>query len=370
MAEIDPLLSPGQNVSVPGRLGIWRIESWEWRSAGVELDLRRLPPGPAKYIPTDAGEVLSPPDALATPTILVAFELPWDGRGSANERFVYAAASSSSDGWTGAALYAVEGDALTYLQPSGSRQAVVGQLVSALAPSVTVLFDRHSEVEVELVSERFALAGTTMRGIANGLNRMLIDGEILQFARAESLGGALWRLSGLLRGRGGTEAAAASGHAPGAPCVLLDEEPVLLDRSIPALATTQSIAAIGLVDDNPVISQILNSGISLRPPAPVHPRLEQAEDGSWRATWTRRARGAWAWAEVGEVPLIETSERYLIGVGDTNFPSLYWETSKPSLALSAASVAALRTEHTGKTVWVRQVGTSDASDALLLCNIN
>ena len=44
---------------------------------------------------------------------------------------------------------------------------------------------------------------------------------MIQFARASAIGGGQWRLEGLLRGRGGTERAALTGHAAGTSFVLL-----------------------------------------------------------------------------------------------------------------------------------------------------
>ena len=106
VAELDPELPPGTIVRVPGQSGQWRIDGWEWRERGVELELRRLPRGAPRQTAADPGDALAPPDLIATPTELAAFELPWDGIGSGDTRQVYAALSSSSRGWTGAALYA------------------------------------------------------------------------------------------------------------------------------------------------------------------------------------------------------------------------------------------------------------------------
>ena len=204
------------------------------------------------------------------------------------------------------------------------------------------------------------------RVLPKDTNRILVGDEIMQFATASYLGDGLWQLTGLLRGRGGTEAAARNGHDTGAPVVLLDEKPVLLDTSNSTIAATQAIAAIGLADDTPVISQIGNAGATVRPLTPVHPHIEQYADGSWRISWVRRARGAWAWLDAGEIPLNGQSERYLVGVGDSETPSLRWEVAEPSLDLPPDIVSLLRSGHTGQTLWVKQVGDSALSAPLLL----
>ena len=38
---LDPAVAPGALVQVPGRRGAWRVESWEWRDPGSELELVR-----------------------------------------------------------------------------------------------------------------------------------------------------------------------------------------------------------------------------------------------------------------------------------------------------------------------------------------
>jgi len=366
IAEIDPAFAPGRIVTVPGHSGSWRIEGWEWRTSGVELDLLRLPPHPAKVSHTDAGAVLSPKDIPASPTALLAFELPWDGMGSDAERRVYVAASSSSDGWTGAALYAEAAGALAYLQPSGSRRSVVGTLEGPLGTSQSTLFDRHAQFTVRLASEQFALSGATMQGLAEGRNQALVGEEVLQFSSVASIGSGVWRLSGLLRGRGGTEPAALTGHRAGAAFVLLDDKPVLLDPTNAALATTQAIAAIGLADSAPVLAPIANPNIGRKPLTPVHPRANEMPNGSWWLAWTRRARGAWNWPAAGEVPLHEQAETYLVGVGDSEAPALRWNTSELHIELPPDIVSVLRDDHAGERLWVRQVGTFGISDPVLL----
>lgn len=369
VGEIDPELAPGQIVSVPGQPGIWRIENWEWRTSGIELELRRMPPGPTKVSHTDAGAILAPKDSLATPTILVAFEVPWSGIGSGSDRQVYAAASSSSDGWTGAAIYSVDAGALNFIQPTDSRRCIVGSLTKSVAASNAILFDRQASLEVQLVSASFVLTGASLQDLAEGRNRVLVGGEVLQFAEAITLGSGLWQLAGLLRGRGGTEAEALAGHPSGASFILLDEKPKQLDPTHTSVNKTQAIAAIGLADDVPVVSPVVNSGISLRPLAPVHPRVEEQPDGAWHLSWTRRARGSWSWPDVGEIPLNEQSEQYLVGVGDSEVPSISWEVSEPRLELEVDSVNILRTDYSGKPFWVRQIGTHSFSNTLFLRHI-
>jgi len=365
IAEIDPALAPGKIVSVPGRTGHWRIESWEWRDSGIELDLHKIPPGSVQPTAADAGEILAPLDKIATPTILHAFEAPWSGSGAIDSPQVYAAVSSVSGGWTGAALYAESGGALSYLQPSGPRRSIMGSLAEPLDGANSALLDRRTRLYVELASDEFQLVGSTIQGLAEGQNRLLVGDEVLQVARAVSLGSRTWELSGLLRGRGGTEAAALRGHMAGSVVVLLDDKPVLIDSSDTLLPEGTKLAAIGLADAEPVLSPIANSGISRKPLTPVHARAVFDQAGNLDLRWTRRSRGAWQWP-ASEVPLNENDERYLVGLGNPDAPAFRWEVSEPSLRLDTATLANLVNAHKDASIWVRQIGTYSVSDPLLL----
>lgn len=369
MAELDPEIVPGAVVRVPGRGGHWRIDSWEWRERGIELALCRLPHGPGRQSQTDAGEALTAPDLVATPTRLLAYELPWDGTGRAETRQVFAAASSASAGWTGASLHADEAGGLVPLGSSGGRRSRIGQLDAPLPVSPAVLFEREAVLDVELVSPDFLLADASLETLAAGANRALVGGEVLQFAEAAPLGGKQWRLRGLLRGRGGTEAAAQAGHLAGTPFVLLDDGPVALDPARLSLAV-HAIAAIGLADAEPVRTPIANPGLALRPLAPVHPHVRETDGGGLTMRWTRRARGAWLWLDGVETPLNEQTEAYVVGLGSSENPAVRWEVTSPTLVIPAGARAELAAAHAGEPLWVRQIGSFAQSDALLLTTIS
>lgn len=364
LPELDPTLAPGQVVRVPGKKGLWRIDSWEWRDTGVELELLRLPHGPTRSQSADSGTVLPKPDLPASPTLLNAFELPWDGQGSSSQRQAFAAASSTSAGWTGAALFADHGGALEPIGASGRQRSLLGHLASPLAAGQTALIDRFATLEVDLAADDFVLTEATTTGLTSGANRALVGNEVLQFASAVRLTGNRWRLSALLRGRGGTEGEAGQAHPVGTRFVLLEGQPIALDPTLVGQATT--IAASGLADTAPVLAPISMGGLTLRPLSPVHPASKLLADGTLALSWTRRARGAWEWRDLVDVPLVEESERYLVGLGDPLAPAMQWQVTEPRLDLSGTTVATITASHHGQPVWVRQIGSHATSDPLLL----
>jgi len=246
----------------------------------------------------------------------------------------------------------------------------MGTLGEPLTPSSALLFEPRAAATIDLVASDFSLTDTDLTGLAAGTNRMLIGGELVQFLHAVPLGAGRWRLSGLLRGRGGTEPEAAKGHAAQTPVLLIDDSLVAVDSLlVPPLASSR-IAAIGTGDAETVIASLANPGLSRRPPCPVHPRTAIEADQAVLYRWTRRARGHWRWEDSVEVPLVEEREAYLVGYGPVLSPHVAWQRDVPSLRLTLADRTALTDAHGPDNLWVRQVGTFDQSPPLLLVSLS
>lgn len=369
-AEIDPAIKPGTCVTLPGIHGLWRIHEWEWRETGLELGLMRVAPTQTLMLAaTAAGQAGLAADLVQGATLLTAFELPSDGTAAGDNGVAYAGVSSSGTAWKGATLYVDDGHgALTQIGSSGRPMATIGKATSVLAPGPTNRIDRQNCVVVHLVNGDLALVDATSTQLAAGSNKALLGGEIVQFGRAVPLGDNHWRLEQLLRGRAGTEAAMNS-HAVDEWFTLLDNALTELDKSKIGSAADIRIAAMGLGDENPVASAIACRGIASRPLAPVHGEKTATTDGNLTLSWTRRARGAWTWADYVDVPLKEERESYQVGYGPLASPHALWEVSSPSLNLSAAQIADLVSAYGRGSFWVRQIGTYQASDALHLADL-
>jgi hypothetical protein len=369
IGELDPRLTPGSIVRLPAAPGNWLLRSWEWLDRGVALELERLAPSGGTPRASDAGENLPPTDLPVPATSLTAFEAPPEAGANPAQPQIFAAASAANSAWRGAALYAVQGTALVDLGTTGSQRAVTGTLDDPLGPSPSVLFEPGAEAVVLLTAADLELPDTDRDGIVAGANRMMIGGELVQFQRAEPIGDSRWRLTGLLRGRGGTEPAAALGHEAGTPAILIDDSLVPLDPAlVPPLATSR-VAAISSGDPETVIAPLANAGLSRRPLCPVHPRTAQAADGTATYCWTRRARGQYRWEDGVEVPLIEEREAYLVGFGPADAPHATWERGTSSFLLTSADRTGLVAAHGPGPLWVRQIGTFDRSLPLLLANL-
>jgi hypothetical protein len=361
-AELDARIRPGSLAKIPNEPGTWRVNDWEWRENGVELTLlRHFEMAELHVGDADAGQIPVPIDALSGPTVLHAFELPWDGTGTGDSPAIFAALSSASAGWSGAALFVDQGDGQLVSLGSSRLRATVGQTVNALATVSPHLFDRNSAITVQLIDASQILVEATPRQLAAGANRALVGGEVLQFLKATSLGAGQWRLEGLLRGRAGTESAIA-GHASGEPFVLLDDSIVPLDTALIGDWPNAEIVAIGLADEDPVRSSIANRGVTRRPLFPVHAFRSVAVDGSANLTWTRRSRGSWTWLDSVDSPLHEQTESYEVSWGS----SAKWTVGSAALTVDAATLAGLQTAEPGAHFSVRQQGTYALSDPTLV----
>ena len=365
LAELDPAIRPGTIVSVPGQAGDWLVTGWEWRERGVELELVRRQPGPARSEGGEAGAAALASDFPLGATILDYFELPWSGLGASSDRQVYVAASSEGRARQ-ISLQSVQDGALTPLPGLARAAAVSGVLTQSLAPSPSLRFEPFAQMEVDLASAEHELKNASAEALLQGANRLLVGKEIVQFACATPLGEAAWRLTGLVRGRGATEFAALEGHASGTRVVLLDDAIVDISAAVPPSGPPQSVAAIGLADAEPVIAPLRNAGASLRPPSPVHPVAHSNADGGRTYCWTRRARGGWLWPDAVEVPLVEDTETYIVGIGPLDAPLQAWQVSLPRLDISGSDFNALQPQSAGREVWVRQLGSFAQSPALLL----
>jgi Putative phage tail protein len=367
VSQLDPQVRPGTTVTVPGHPGLWRIKAWEWRDSGVDLTLVRMSPQAATdHAASDPGRTNPPPDLTLGSTSLAACELPWDGNNGTVQPLILAMASSDSAAWPGASLYVDTGDgALLPLGPTGRNRAIIGTAVNALPQASPLLFDRHNRVKVDLDGDDLLLTTATLRQLAMGANRALLGNELIQFANAEPLGAGQWRLSGLLRGRGGTEAAAA-GHQIGEPFMLLDGSGIALDPAMVGTIPQAEIAAIGLGDGTPVTAQIIQRGIAFRPPSPVHARWQTLAAGTQRLSWTRRARGGWHWLDGVDAPLNEQFEAYQVTFGLPDNPYARWELAAPALNVASSELSALITAVPQGRFAIRQRGDRALSDELTI----
>ena len=143
-----------------------------------------------------------------------------------------------------------------------------------------------------------------------GANLALLGDEIIQFTSATALAAAgSFRLSGLLRGRRGTEAAMTT-HLAGERFVLLDTARLTaFDPAPEAIGSRLRFKAVAAGAGALVIADLELAGRALRPLSPVH--LDAASTPAGIAfRWLRRSRAGFGWPDGSDVPLAEETEAY------------------------------------------------------------
>lgn len=297
--------------------------------------------------------------ALVTPNPATRLEvldipaLPSDAADALTLRF---AACGIADGWKGATLTRVMTSGNDEVLLDFAKPATIGAAVSVLGSGSSNVIDEISTVDVALIAEG-SLASASELAVLSGANIAVLGNEVFQFLNATQLGTGLYRLSRLLRGRLGTEAAIAT-HAVGDRFVLLDDAVVPL--VIPASNNGQSwnvrAATFGDSLSSGTLVGFSIQGNSLKPLSPVLPSaIKDAGTGDITLRWVRRTRIDGDLRDYVEVPLMEQSEQYDVQVMNGGNVARSWLVSTVSVNYSAAQqVADFGTAPTSLTLRINQ----------------
>jgi hypothetical protein len=248
---------------------------------------------------------------------------------------MHVAVRGDSVGWHGAVLYRSDDDGLSYQEIDQTTIASTsGAALTVLANSEPQRFDVLSTVDVAVNAE---LESVSFTALLNGANVAMLGSEIIQFQTAQLMSHNIYRLSGLLRGRLGTEITVAD-HALAEPFVLVNS--ALLREDI-------SDALLGLERCYKVVSggnrleasdeiKFIQNGRRLKPFAPVHVQGKRTGGGDLIISWVRRARANGHWRDKVDVPLVEVTELYEIELFDGEDVVRTLTNTMPVITYSAA----------------------------------
>jgi len=342
-------IAPGACVTIAGEGGVWRVADVSIEGMVTTLGLVPLV---AASLPASAtsGRVSGAVDAVVGATIVLAFEVPGLEEAPLSAPRMTVVAAGLGAAWRQAALlYSVDDGVSWAAAGATAAPAVLGTIAVVASGAPATLVDRWGAFEVVLAHADMELGDADAAALDRGVNLALIGDELVQFGRAEPLGGARWRLSGLLRGRRGSEAAAGA-QMVGDRVVLLQAEAArTFDLPLSVLGREVRVMASGVGDATPVETRCVMRGASVAPPSPVHLRCFAEADGSATVKWTRRSRAGWRWIDGVDAPLSEEVEAYRVTVtaGGT---TRELELAVPFVAVTAAERAA------SASVAVRQRG--------------
>jgi len=233
-----------------------------------------------------------------------------------DQAYLRIAASGLSVGWNGAAIYRSEDAGANYMRLVDSTSgATIGTATSALPAAGTHIFDEANMLTVLVLGEA-ELHSVTELAVLNGANAALLGDEIIQFRNATLVGEQTYELSGLLRGRLGTEWAVGM-HAAGERFVLIDSTLARVS-SAPIINLARSYKAVtygGTLADAEA-KEFTYTANALKPYCPVHITGSRDGGGNLTINWIRRTRIGGNWADGIDAPLSEASEAYEIDIMD------------------------------------------------------
>ena len=297
------------------------IEEIDFGADGV-IRMRALSDDAVVHSSTESGaSALGVPAqsiVLSGPSALYLIDTPLlrdadDGLG-----FYIASGSFGAGPWPGASIFK-SNDGETFATPFSAavsaRNVSHGAAVAVLADAGSRTWDRTNSVTVKMF--RGSLASDTELNVLNGANALLIGDEIVQFVTASLNSDGGYSLSGLLRGRRGTDWASAS-HAAGDRVVVLSASTVLRealpDTDLNAQRWYKAVTVGGSLA-GATRASIAFLGRSQMPYAPVDIRgTREGSPQDWTIIGKRRSRVFGAWRDGMEVPLAEASESYELHV--------------------------------------------------------
>ena len=256
-----------------------------------------------------------------------------------NEAGFYAAYATTGTA-QGCSLYrSTDGTTYTLLKQMTS-ESVMGTAISALGASTKGnIFDRSLTVDVVLIEGE--LVSDTKLNVLNGANMALLGAELIQFLTATLIAPQTYRLSGLLRGRFGTEWAMTT-HGAGERFVLVNAltwRRILSDVSLIGLSRFYKAPLFGASLGATDAMSFTNNAVGLEPYAGC--QLKGARDGSnnLTGTWKRRTRIGGGWRDLVDVGVGELSEAYEVEIWDAGYTTLKRTIAgltTPSFSYSAA----------------------------------
>lgn len=358
---------PGDTLTTAAGSDVWRVSAMRLNKMVLECDLVRqayqLDPN---TVTGDPGRLLAPVDRPAGATHLALLDLPPLSDGALTRPTVGLAAAGDGGGWASAALSeSLDGGASWASIGTTVAAAIMGTAQSILGTGPTAIVDQLNTVDVALLNTAMTLADADEPSLLAGANLAMLGAELLQFAHAAPLGGVLWRLSGLWRGRRGTEDAVTT-HTAGEPFTLVTRATIA--TLVPPLGTAQlSVMAQGVGDPQPVLATLATPSRAVQPLSPVGLAAARAASGDISLTWTRRSRDGWQWLDLVDAPLVEESEQYRVtcttdlgAVTDTLVTSASYVLTQAAQAAYRAAGARML------SIAVRQRGTYAESYAATL----
>lgn len=266
---------------------------------------------------TQAAETPAETLSLPGPTVLEAMDIPLL-RDVDDSYGFYAAALGYLPAWRGCQIYVSRNGGASYADVDNGlilTESTMGFAETALGTlTLTEQFDEGNTVDVRLYEG--TLSNVTRDEVLNGANAALLGDEIFQFRTATQLAAQRYRLSGLLRGRLGTDWAV-GGHAINERFVLLDRAAMRFLREGSADVNVEHMlkgVSLGNRLAGATEQLFTYAGVNLKPLSVVHLGGGRDSAGNLTIQWKRRTRLNATWRDYVDAPLGEETESYELDV--------------------------------------------------------
>lgn len=253
--------------------------------------------------------------SLVTPTNLQLLDIPIL-RDQDDKIGYYLAASGYVDGWDGCQVYKSTDNGASFT-PFGSivkKESVIGSSLNVLGNFYTGnIFDELNSVTV-LTNK--PLSSLTELAVLNGGNLALLGNEVIQFKNAVLVGTNRYKITGILRGKYGTEWSMGN-HTIGERFVMLDPKTVYIEDSNSSeygLERQYAGVTFGQLLNDANFVNFTNNAVAQRPYAPVQVGGGRDSQGNVTLKWTRRTRVGGSWNNFTDVQLGESLEVYSVDI--------------------------------------------------------
>jgi hypothetical protein len=265
------------------------------------------------YNPAGTGTPNLQPPATISNTRLELMDLPAFPTDGATDAYLRYGVVGLGDGWAGSAVYRSDDGGSNYaLMQTITAQSTIGAVLNIIPAGTVYAWDNISTIDVLLTFGQ--LQSVTDIAVLNGANVCVIGDEVLQFQTATLLDTNKYRLSGLLRGRLGTEWAVGS-HIAGERFVMLTNALAreLMASSGWGISKKFKPVTVGSTLGATTAQDFAYAARALKPYSPVHLAGSRSA-GDLTINWKRRTRIGGDWRDAVDIPLSEEAERYEVDI--------------------------------------------------------
>lgn len=233
----------------------------------------------------------------------------------------YMTAAGYVSSWPGCVVYrSLDAGVIYGAIETFTTAATVGASSTALGDFLGGnVFDEINVVRVNLLMSG-TLASATEAQVLAGANTAYLGSEVIQFRTATLVSAGIYDLSGLLRGRRGTDWAMAS-HTSGERFVLASastwSREVLQSADIGREVFFKPVS-FGSGQADTTAQSMTFAALCLKPYSPVQPGVGRDGSGNITITWIRQTRVGGAWVDYADAQIGEDSELYDIEIYSSN----------------------------------------------------